>query len=109
MGKRLVELRITAGHPWHSSVGPGPDRIISLAVLGATDAAHEVIGHLRHWHPLRQVETASIEVEMPSRSTRAAVHLEQLPVSDQVADRERLNAKRLACGGYGLGSDRAPV
>jgi hypothetical protein len=63
----LVEIRIVAGHPWHSGIGPGPDRMIGVAVLSATDATDEMIGNLRHWQPLRQVETAGVDVEMPRR------------------------------------------
>jgi len=71
----FVEVRISAGHTWHSGVRPGPDRMIGVAVLGATDATDEMIGNLRHWQPLRQVETAGVDVEMPRRSAIAAVDL----------------------------------
>jgi hypothetical protein len=47
--------------------------MIGVAVLGATDAADEVVGHLRHRQPLRQVETAGIDVEMTPRPAVAAV------------------------------------
>ena len=49
----LIEIRIVAGHPWHSGIGPGPDRMMGIAISGATDAADEMIGHLRHRLPCR--------------------------------------------------------
>jgi hypothetical protein len=52
-------------------------------------------GHLRHWHALRQVETAGIDVEMTCGAAGAAADLQQLPVPDQVTDRHRLEAERL--------------
>jgi hypothetical protein len=47
--------------------------MIGVAVLGATDAADEMIGNLRYWQPLRQVETAGGDVEMTRRPAIAAV------------------------------------
>ena len=66
-----------------------------VAVLGATDAADEMIGNLRCWQPLRQVETAGVNVEMTRRPAVAAVHLQQLPFSDKVANRHGLEAEGL--------------
>jgi hypothetical protein len=34
-----------------------------------------MIGNLRHWQPLRQVETAGVDVEMARRPAIAAVDL----------------------------------
>src|SRR5689334_13221662 len=65
----LVEVRIMPGHPWHPGIRRGPDRVIGLGVLGAADAANEMVGHLRHWHALWNVESAGVDIEMPRRST----------------------------------------
>jgi hypothetical protein len=56
--------------------------MIGVAVLGTTDATDEMVGHLRHWHPLRQVETAGIDIEMTLRTARAAMDLQELALSD---------------------------
>ena len=81
----LVEVRISAGHPWHSGVRSGPDRMIGVAVLGATDAADEMIGNLRNGQPLRQVETAGVNVEMTRRPAVAAVHLQGVLLNKDTA------------------------
>jgi hypothetical protein len=61
--------------------------MIGIVVLGTTDAADELVGHLRHWHPFRQVETAGIDIEMARRAAAAALNLEQFAALDEVADR----------------------
>ena len=69
-----------------------PDR---LAVPGATDAADVMVSYLRRRHALRQVEAVGVDMEMACRVAVTAVHLQQLPVYDQVADRYRLEPWRL--------------
>jgi hypothetical protein len=63
-----------------------------------------MIRQLRHRQPLRQVETAGIDIEMTCRSAVAAVHLQQLSIPDQVANRHRLEPERL-----GLAAAACPV
>src|SRR5262245_47563611 len=48
-------------------IRPGPDRVIGLAVPGAALRADQMVRHLRHRHSLRQVETASLDIEMALR------------------------------------------
>jgi hypothetical protein len=36
--------------------------MIGVAVLGATDAADEMAGHLRHRHAFGQIETAGVDI-----------------------------------------------
>jgi hypothetical protein len=69
--------------------------MMSVAVLGNTDATDEMVGHLRHRHSLRQVETAGVDIEMARRPAIAAVHLQQLAIPDEVLNRHRLNVERL--------------
>jgi hypothetical protein len=57
-------------------------RPFDLVIPGATDAADEMIGYLRHRQPLPQIETTGIDVEMAWRPANAAVHLEQLSLTD---------------------------
>jgi hypothetical protein len=59
--------------------------MIGVAVLGATDAADEMIGNLRYWQPLRQVETAGVNVEMTRRPAVAAVHLQGVLLNKDTA------------------------
>jgi hypothetical protein len=69
--------------------------MIGAAVLGATNAADEMVGYLGHRQPLWQVETAGVDIEMTRRPTVAAVHLQQLPISDEVANRHGLEVEGL--------------
>ena len=57
--------------------------------------ADQMAGHLRHRHALGQPQDLGIEIEVPLRLAIAAVDLQQLPLPDQVADRHRLEPKRL--------------
>jgi hypothetical protein len=78
----LIEVRISPGHSWHSRIRPDVYRPFDLVIPGATDAADEMIGYLRHRQPLPQIETTGIDVEMAWRPANAAVHLEQLSLTD---------------------------
>ena len=51
--------------------------------------------HLRHRHALGQPQNLGIEIEVPLGPAIAAVHLQQLPLANQVADRHRPEAERL--------------
>src|SRR5262245_63950894 len=54
-----------------------------------------MVSHLRHRHPLRQVETASVDIEVPRRPAIAAVNLQELALAGEVANRQRLEPERL--------------
>jgi hypothetical protein len=54
-----------------------------------------MLGYLRHRHPLRQVETAGVDIEVALRPAVATMHLQQLPLPDEIAIRHRLEAERL--------------
>jgi hypothetical protein len=38
--------------------------MIGVAVLGATDAADEMVGHLGHRHTLREAKAVGIDIEV---------------------------------------------
>jgi hypothetical protein len=74
---------------------PCPDRVIGRAVPGTALAADKMACHLRHRHALGQAKATGIDVEVPLRTTRAAMDLQQLSVPDQVADGDKLGLERL--------------
>ena len=74
-------------HAWHAGIGPGPDRVIGVAVPGATDAADEMVRHIRHRQPLRQSERQWLDIEVPGWSTGGAFDLKEFrPCSLVLAD-----------------------
>src|SRR5262245_37926989 len=91
----LAVVGILASRTGHSRIGPCRDRVIGVAVLGATDATDKMAGNLRHRQSLRQVETAGVDVEMPRRPAIPAVDLQQLPLPDEVANRHGLEVEGL--------------
>jgi hypothetical protein len=76
----LIEIRIVAGHPWHSGIGPGADRMIGVRVLGAADAADEMVGHFRHRHAFGQSERQWLDTQMTSWFAGGAFDLEATPI-----------------------------
>jgi hypothetical protein len=54
-----------------------------------------MIGHLRYGHALGQVETVGVDIEVARRSARAAMDLQQLPLSDEVANRHGFRVEGL--------------
>jgi hypothetical protein len=51
--------------------------------------------HLRHRHTFGQPQDLGIEIEVPLRPAIAAVHFQQFPFLDEVADRHRFETERL--------------
>ena len=82
----LIEIRIVAGHPWHSGIGPGADRMIGVRVLGAADAADEMIGHFRHRHAFGQSERQWLDTQMTSWFAGGAFDLEEFLIPGEIAE-----------------------
>jgi hypothetical protein len=60
-----------------------------VAVLGATDATDEMVGHLRHRQPLRQSKRHGLDIEVPGWLTGRAFDLEQLRIPGEIAESYR--------------------
>jgi hypothetical protein len=54
--RRASPSRIFASHPWNSCIRPRVYRPFEFVIPGTTDAAHEMVRHIRHRQPLRQSE-----------------------------------------------------
>src|SRR4030095_14297007 len=81
--------RIFAGHPWHSRIWPRVYRPCDVVIPGATDAADEMVGHLRHRQPLRQSKRHGLDIEVPGWLTGRAFDLEQLRIPGEIAECHR--------------------
>jgi hypothetical protein len=105
----LIEIRIVAGHPWHSGIGPGADRMIGVRVLGAADAADEMVGHFRHRQTLVQSKRQWLDIEVTGGPAGRAFDLEAtpivlslqtaLPAPGRLARAEKLCREAKACTG----------
>ena len=76
----LIEIRIVAGHSWHSGIRPGADRMIGVRVLGAADAADEMVGHFRHRQTLVQSKRQWLDLEVTGGPAGRAFDLEATPI-----------------------------
>ena len=83
----LIEIRIVAGHPWRSGIGPGPNRMIGVAVLGPQMLQTRWLATSGTGIRLGRSRAAGIDVEMARRPVRAAMDLQQLAALDEIADR----------------------
>ena len=92
---RASPSRIFAGHPWNSRIWPRVYRPLELVIPGTTDAADEMVGHIRHGQPLRQSERQWLDIEVPGWPAGRAFDLKEFAVPDEVADRHRLAPERL--------------
>ena len=50
---RASPSRIFAGHPWNSRIRPRVYRPFEFVIPGTTDAADEMVRHIRHGQPLQ--------------------------------------------------------
>src|SRR5262245_46083800 len=51
-----------ACHPWNSGIRPRVYRPFEFVIPGTTDAADEMVRHLRHCQPLRQSERQWLDI-----------------------------------------------
>jgi hypothetical protein len=77
------------GHPWNSGIRPGVYRPFEFVIPGATDAADEMVRHIRHRQPLRQPERQWLDIEVPGRLAGRAFDLEQFPILGEIAESHR--------------------
>src|SRR4030095_7661217 len=58
--------------------------MMGVAVFGATDTADEMVGHFRHWQPLRHRDRADIEV--PGGLAGRAFDVEEFPIPGEIPE-----------------------
>jgi hypothetical protein len=81
--------RIFAGHPWHSRIRPRVYRPFEFVIPGTTDAADEMVGHLRHRQPLRQPERQWLDIEVTGWPAGRAFDLKEFPITREIAESHR--------------------
>jgi hypothetical protein len=68
--------------------------MMGVAVFGATDTADEMVGHFRHWQPLRHRDRADIEV--PGGLAGRAFDVEEFPIPGEIPEITTPNGGRPA-------------
>ena len=81
--------RIFAGHPWNSRIRPRVYRPFEFVIPGTTDAADEMVRHIRHRQPLRQSERQWLDIEMTGWPAGRAFDLEEFAVPGEIAESYR--------------------
>src|SRR5262245_4563027 len=81
--------RIFAGRPWDSRLWTRVYRPRHLIIPGTTDAADEMVRHLRHRQPLRQSERQWLDIEMTGWPAGRALDLKEFPIPGEVTDSDR--------------------
>ena len=62
------------------------DRPLDLVIPGTTDAADEMVRHLRHWHTLRQSERQWLDIEVTGWPAGRAFDLKQFLIPGEIAE-----------------------
>jgi hypothetical protein len=70
-------------------------RPFEFVIPGTTDAADEMVRHLRHRQPLRQSERQWLDIEVTGWPAGRAFDLKEFAVPCEVADRHWLDPERL--------------
>ena len=85
-GRGASPSRIFAGHPWNSRIRPGVYRPFEFVIPGTTDAADEMVRHIRHRQPLRQSERQWLDIEVTGWPAGRAFDLKEFAVPCEIAE-----------------------